>query len=52
MLVVLWVTLKDDLQNGERVDLCSFLVLVFLPPLLDFEILLVLGVSLDSKWLI
>ncbi|NXF42520.1 TMM62 protein, partial [Oceanites oceanicus] len=43
MLVVLWVTLKDDLRNGERVVLCSFLVLVFLPPLLDFEILLVLG---------
>lgn len=37
ILVVLRVTLKDDLQNGERMDLCSFLILVFLPPLLDFE---------------
>jgi len=49
MLVVLWVTLKEDLQNCARVHLCSFLVLVFLPPLLDFEILLVLRGSLSGQ---
>lgn len=52
MFVVPCVTLKDDLQNGGRVDLSSFLVLVFLPTLLDFEILLVLAFSLNSEWLI